>query len=80
MPYITQEARDRLEVTGIPKTVGELNYILTATINEFLAPDPGYADFNAVMGTLECVKQELYRRRIGPYEHGKMLENGDVYD
>jgi len=38
-----------------------------------------YADYNEVMGVLECVKQELYRRLIVPYENKKKEENGDVF-
>ena len=32
-----------------------------------------------VLGVLECVKLELYRRVAAPYEDKKCQENGDVY-
>jgi len=35
--------------------------------------------FTAPCGTLSCVKHELFRRKIDPYENLKIQENGDVY-
>ena len=57
---------------------GELNYILTRLVLSWLE-DPNYKAYNAAIGVLECVKQELYRRSVGPYEDTKKEENGDVY-
>ena len=37
-----------------------------------------YENFNAMIGALECCKQEYYRRIIAPYEDKKIEENGDV--
>jgi len=81
MPYIEEKSRPRLDrlVEQVPEDlkVGELNYLITKTL---LATKPhGYTAYNALVGVLECVKLELYRRVIGPYEDGKMVENGDVY-
>ena len=74
MPYIDQTRRG-----AAPMTAGELNYAITRLILDYLGESPKYADYNAVVGVLECVKLELYRRKIVPYEDGKMQENGDVY-
>lgn len=38
-----------------------------------------YDSLNAVIGVLECAKQEFYRRAAVPYENQKITENGDVY-
>ncbi len=38
-----------------------------------------YTTYNEVVGVLECVKQEIYRRVIGPYENEKKHANGDVF-
>jgi hypothetical protein len=38
-----------------------------------------YDDYNSLIGTLECAKQELYRRKIAAYEDKKIEENGEVY-
>jgi hypothetical protein len=39
-----------------------------------------YTRINAAVGALECAKLELYRRVATPYERGKEVANGDVYD
>lgn len=78
MPYIKQTDRERL-VMGFPMTPGELNYDLTRQVVRYLGKEPNYAKFNEVVGVLECIKQELYRRMIAPYEDKKKAENGDVY-
>ena len=61
---------------------GTLNYIITRLCDYWCRDWQGesnYAKYNAVIGVLECVKQELYRRQIAPYEEVKCEENGDVY-
>jgi hypothetical protein len=37
-----------------------------------------YTNINAVIGVLECVKLELYRRLAASYEDKKVVENGDI--
>jgi len=86
MPYIQQSRRDEIRDELLPPdSVGELNFLLTTFILQYLKdPNSGngglnYEKYNSVMGVLECVKQELYRRMIAPYEDKKIEENGDVY-
>ena len=80
MPYIEQERRQVLDIyAGGAETIGELNYIITKLVLRFLGSEPNYASHNAVIGVLECAKQELYRRVVVPYEEKKREENGDVY-
>ena len=88
MPYIKKERRGK-----DPENVGELNYKITKEIMKYLSllnfrkaieskkliVQNNYADYNEVIGVLECVKQELYRRLITSYEDKKKEENGDVY-
>lgn len=64
------------------ETVGELNYAITEMINWYLAEvtDSLYADYNAIVGVLECAKLEFYRRAVAKYEDEKIMENGDVYN
>jgi len=61
---------------------GHLNYVITSIVNDWLAPHPvSYERLNAAIGALECAKQELYRRVVGPYEDYKLMGGyGDVYD
>ena len=86
MPYIKPSDRTRIDrhVTGLAPTVkssGELNYAITTLIDRLFANDwtPNYNSFNIVLGVLESVKLELYRRVIAPYEGEKMQLNGDVF-
>ena len=41
--------------------------------------DSSYHAYNEIIGVLECVKQEFYRRMVAPYEDKKCEENGDVF-
>lgn len=80
MPYLKKEDREYLNKVkaGSP---GELNYIMTemALTLLFRFGEPNYAEYNAVIGALECCKLEMYRRMVAPYEDKKKKENGDVY-
>ncbi|MEX2466384.1 MAG: hypothetical protein WD995_05710 [Gemmatimonadota bacterium] len=85
MPYVNQDARDRLDSGAAPRDAGELNYALTKLVDAYLATaarEDGrlrYAQLNEAIGVLECAKLELYRRVAAPYEDEKISENGDVY-
>jgi hypothetical protein len=82
MPYIRQEKRKVLDekiraISDEVSTDGELNYVITKLL---LGMDgDSYEDFQNLIGTLECAKQEFYRRKIVPYEEKKRKENGEVY-
>ncbi len=77
MPYIQPGDRDDLLT---PMNPGQLNWKITTMIIEYLDRSAmKYADYNEVIGVLECVKQEFYRRAVVPYEKRKIKENGDVY-
>ena len=81
MPYIKPEARELfdnfVDLDGISQaTVGELNYLITRIL---MSTNPkGYADYNSLIGVLECAKLELYRRAASVYEDKKILENKDI--
>lgn len=87
MPYIPNQRRcELLEKTGensLPKTTGELNFLLTIQCLDYLEHktrgDYNYSTINDIVGALECCKQELYRRVAIPLEERKIIENGDVY-
>jgi hypothetical protein len=80
MPYIKKEDRDRLDFFNSPKTSGELNYIFTSHILQYInVKGESYQTYNDIVGALECCKLELYRRKISPYEDKKIHENGDCY-
>jgi len=83
MPYIKPERRAALDeqIRALSDRIdsrGELNYAITALL---LSEVRGlsYAELSSLMGDIECVKQEFYRRVLAPYEDEKCRENGDVY-
>jgi hypothetical protein len=79
MPYIKQDDRERLDMDSA-KNAGELNFILTEFCRRYFEENGGrYQQINDIIGALEGCKLEFYRRLAGPYEDGKIKENGDVY-
>lgn len=94
MPYINGHDRTILDKLMKPLLdyindgyigLGWLNYIITTILVTNLRSkcrgddSPTYFDFNYLIGLLECVKLELYRRMVAPYEDKKKEESGDVY-
>lgn len=80
MPYIKNEARIRIEEGGLPATPGEVNFLVTALLDECIKVwGLSYGTINSLVGALECSKLELYRRIAAPYEDVKVKENGDVF-
>ena len=88
MPYIEPGSRiqialrqDRGDVVGGATTPGDLNFIISEIVMEYVANTNGgisYTKMNEVVGVLECAKLELYRRVLAPYEDDKIKENGDI--
>ena len=76
MPYITENERSKSSLGS----EGELNYNIHKLIEIFLNGKAavGYNEYNTVIGVLECVKQEFYRRAVSSYEDVKLVENGDI--
>jgi hypothetical protein len=90
MPYIRKDDRERLDSTidslivainsnGEPAVGdGDVNYAITRIIDYFYNK-PSYAIMARGIMTLECAKQEFYRKVIAPYEDEKAKKNGEVY-
>ncbi len=79
MPYISQAKRKELSQGRSPQDPGELNYTLTKLLLEYLdRKGKSYAHINEIMGVLNCVGHEFYRRWVSPYEDKKIQEHGDV--
>lgn len=84
-PYIKVLAAALIESALTPsdgtRSDGDLNYVITRLITDVLrlSAAPNYHAFNTAIGILECVKQEMYRRQIGPYEDEKIILNGDLW-
>ena len=80
MPYIKPRDRLRIAADATPISAGDLNYMITGLITEYLGrKELNYQKINECIGVLECAKLELYRRIAAPYEDQKLQENGDVY-
>lgn len=79
MPYINKDLRKDIDNHVLePVTAGELNYLIFKACLKFQGGEHCYHSYNTVIGVLECVKQEFYRRCVVPYEEIKKEENGDV--
>lgn len=91
MPYITNDKRSHvnteldalvadIKCCGEDSLEGVLNYVITRLLLKSFDLDdtPRYHKINRAVGTLECVKQELYRRLAGPYEDKAIDKNGDI--
>ena len=92
MPYIKKE--DQKKFTDLLKQVdeffkdndlspGELNYFLSRILilyykNYSKYNGLSYALLNSIIGVIENVKLEFYRRVITPYED-KKKKNNDIY-
>ena len=81
MPYINKKDRHfKIQIKDTIKSAGQLNYLLTVICNGYLTiKGESYQTYNDIIGVLECMKQEWYRRKVAPYEEKKMEENGDVF-
>ena len=79
MPYIDRKDRQQL-TQRLPDNAGELAYVLSQSVDAYLATHKvNYAKYAEVIGVLETLKLELYRRFTGPYEDGKRMHNGDAF-
>lgn len=75
------ESKDRrleLRVVGLPADPQELQYVLTQTLLDYLPPAPTDDDYTAVIGTLERVKLEFYRRAVAVAANAAIITNGDI--
>lgn len=92
MPYIDQKQRARLDplIYLLTRTLkadypagrdlaGPLNYVITRLLLDTLPDAQFYSRYALVMGIVETLKLEMYRRLVVPYEDKKAEENGDVY-
>lgn len=86
MPYVKQETRKTIDEVLRPVherlyNEGDLNYAVTQLCLKYLRGTRTYVGYNAVIGVLECAKQEFYRRAVAKYEDEKRgePERGDVY-
>lgn len=96
MPYIPPPNRAVLDtsIASIVNTLkkecneetieGSLNYTITSILNAMKLNSPTwrYKYINRVVGVLDCIKLEFYRRLAANYEDSAKETNGDlsIYD
>jgi hypothetical protein len=79
MPYIKNENRQKIDNGTQPENPGELNYTIFKILQKYLEmKGTRYETLNDIMGVLNCLTQEFYRRIASPYEDEKIQENGDI--
>ena len=88
MPYIRtgerrqyQQALDelaRLIPEDRQQRPGHMNYVISMLIQKTYGSRLRYADHNEVLGVLQGVSLEFYRRHTAPYEDVKIVEEGDL--
>lgn len=78
MPYIPK-SEQKLADKNIYNNAGSLNYSIHQMISKYLdGREKRYSTYNEIIGVLDCVKMELYRRLVADYEEEKLAEYGDV--
>jgi hypothetical protein len=90
MPYISRSERKQYqEVLSVLAEIipqdrmlrpGHMNYIVSLLIQKVYGTQLRYADHNEVVGVLNCIALEFYRRKTAPYEEVKIKEEGDLTD
>jgi hypothetical protein len=85
MPYISQARREALDKYDRPRTAGELNYVISRAVIEYirgksLGGEFSYQDLNDCVGALENAKDEFQRRFQHPYEDRAIQRNSDIYE
>lgn len=82
MPYIADFGRRTIlsEGSDSAQDPGELAFVLYGVCADYLhrQGSPHYSNYASVVGVLETVKLELFRRQVAPYEDAKIAQNGDV--
>lgn len=87
MPYINRIARRKYDQTindlldilrANHVTPGDINYVFSSIVWRLFDSNKSYTTGNELIGVLECVKQEFYRKKLAIYEDIKEKENGSL--
>jgi len=95
MPYIKSEDRSKLseiateavnEINRLadesdkPNVAGNINFLMSTIVGQIANQNISYATLNELIGALECIKLEFYRRKVSNYEDKKIGDNGDIVE
>lgn len=86
MPYIPKIQRYKynaliLELSDLLKAEfhpGTINYVISSILWDLFQYNVSYSRGNEIIGCLECIKLEFYRRQLAILEDRKIEENGDI--
>ena len=87
MPYIKKDKRKIYDpiieraVTEILKDdmdVGSINYLVSSIVWKLFEKEKRYRTGNNLLGVLDCVSREFYRRKLAKYEDSKIDSEGDL--
>ncbi len=93
MPYIPKPDRaaydsliaqlaEALATQSSDRRKGHANYVITQVLRKAwgvnVSDGESYANYADIIGTLECAKQELYRRWVAAYEDKAIARHGDL--
>jgi len=84
MPYIKKT--DRVKHDEILRDIdyskldmGDINYFVSSMLKMYIeVHGESYSNYNSLIGVVECIKLELYRRQVSSYEDVKIGQNGDI--
>lgn len=57
---------------------GDINFLFSSILTKMFKNEERYENANKLIGVLECIKLELYRKHIAGYEDLKEKENGSI--
>jgi len=80
VPYVSTAARERLDLGGDPETTGELNYVISTLLGDYVSRKGlSYTSTSEARSACNDAALEFYCRVVRPYEDAKRDEHGDVY-
>ena len=85
MPYIPKKLRKKFdsEIDALISAlrVGDDGFFISGEVNYCLSRIIwGLWGKNALVGILECVRTEFYRRLLAPYEDNQIQKSGDILE
>lgn len=84
MPYIDRDRRKVLLSTSVQELAsviddpGDINFVISWLIWRIWKKQQRYKQANMLVGVLEAVKLEFYRRQVADYEDFKRDVNGEL--
>ncbi|MFW6242766.1 MAG: DUF6899 family protein [bacterium] len=84
MPYLKKEKRNKFDhalliLNEEIENGADINYCITKLCILFIKKfGKNYKNLSECISSMECAKNEFYRKQIAPYENLKERENGEI--